>query len=221
MGLAVPDYLGDSEELYCNFNFTSNIGGIEGARGQEAMFFDPNEPGKYSYINLNISNNEATLFNMSAWDANDFTFDPNQVINNSAFSVRGAFFTEPSYSKEVNNLVVGGGIYNQGDIVTESADKSVRIDSGYYKEINSDNNTILKCSKSGYLPNGGEFLLCKADKEFTPNLEVSKNDYVYNEGKLYIACSEGVLGESLSHGSGSALCGGVMMLYLTELAEID
>lgn len=221
LGLKVPDYLDDSEELYCNFNFTNNIGGIEGARGQEAMFFDPNEPGKYSYINLNISNNEATFFNMSAWDANNFTFDPNQVINNSAFSVRGAVFTKPSYSKEVNNLVVGGGIYNQGDIVTESADKSVRIDSGYYREINSGNNTILKCSKSGYLPNGGEFLLCKADKEFIPNLEVNKNDYVYNEGKLYIACSDGRLGQSLSHSSGSVLCGEVIMLYLTELAEIN
>lgn len=221
IGLAVPDYLGDKSELYCNFNFCNNIGGIEGSKGQEAMFFDPNNPGKYSYINLNISNNKSTLFNMSAWDANNFTFDPNQVINNSAFSVRGATFISPSYSKEVNNLVVGGGIYNKGDIITETAYISRRIDDGYYKDIKLENKKVLKCIRSGYLPNGGEFLFCKADKKFYYQMKVYKNDYVYNEGKLYIACNDGVLGENLTHDNGSILCGEVKMLYLTDLAEIE
>lgn len=221
LGLAVPDYLSDSDKLYCNFNFINNIGGIEGARGQEAMFFNPNEPGKYSYINLNISNNKSTLFNMSAWDANNFIFDPNQVINNLAFSARGATFISPSYSKEVNNLVVGGGIYNKGDIITETAYISRRIDDGYYKDIKLENKKVLKCIRSGYLPNGGEFLFCKADKKFYYQMKVYKNDYVYNEGKLYIACNDGVLGENLTHDNGSILCGEVKMLYLTDLAEIE
>ena len=222
VGLSIPTYINDSEKLKCKFSFINNEGGIEGARGQAAMFFNPDFPGKYSYIDIIIEENKSKLFNIVAWDAENFQFDPSQVEDEVAFAVRGAKFTDCTFTKEVNNPVVGGGIYDKGDIITNTLNKCSRLEGAYfYQKLNFKNNNILKCSKSGYLPTGGEFLLCDGDKVFRENMKVNKYDHIYNKGKLYIACNSGQFGKEINDSLNYAISGDVKLLYITKLAEVE
>lgn len=221
VGLSIPTYINDSEKLKCKFSFINNEGGIEGARGQAAMFFNPDFPGKYSYIDIIIEGNKSKLFNIVAWDAENFQFDPSQVEDEVAFAVRGAKFTDCTFTKEVNNPVVGGGIYDKGDIITNTLNKCSRLEGAYfYQKLNFKDNNILKCSKSGYLPTGGEFLLCDGDKVFRENMKVNKYDHIYNKGKLYIACNSGQFGKEINDSLNYAISGDVKLLYITKLAEV-
>ena len=222
VGLSIPTYINDSEKLKCKFSFINNEGGIEGARGQAAMFFNPDFPGKYSYIDIIIEGNKSKLFNIVAWDAENFQFDPSQVEDEVAFAVRGAKFTDCTFTKEVNNPVVGGGIYDKGDIITNTLNKCSRLEGAYfYQKLNFKDNNILKCSKSGYLPTGGEFLLCDGDKVFRENIKVNKYDHIYNKGKLYIACNSGQFGKEINDSLNYAISGDVKLLYITKLAEVE
>ena len=222
VGLSIPTYINDSEKLKCKFSFINNEGGIEGARGQAAMFFNPDFPGKYSYIDIIIEGNKSKLFNIVAWDAENFQFDPSQVEDEVAFAVRGAKFTDCTFTKEVNNPVVGGGIYDKGNIITKTLNKCSRVEAAYfYQKLNFKNNNILKCSKSGYLPTGGEFLLCDGDKVFRENMKVNKYDHIYNKGKLYIACNSGQFGKEINDSLNYAISGDVKLLYITKLAEVE
>lgn len=222
VGLSIPTYINDSEKLKCKFSFINNEGGIEGARGQAAMFFNPDFPGKYSYIDIIIEGNKSKLFNIVAWDAENFQFDPSQVEDEVAFAVRGAKFTDCTFTKEVNNPVVGGGIYDKGDIITNTLNKCSRLEGAYfYQKLNFKDNNILKCSKSGYLPTGGEFLLCDGDKVFRENMKVNKYDHIYNKGKLYIACNSGQFGKEINDSLNYAISGDVKLLYITKLAEVE
>lgn len=222
LGLSIPTYINESEKLKCKFSFINNEGGIEGARGQAAMFFNPDLPGKYSYIDIIIEGNKSKLFNIVAWDAENFQFDPSQVEDEVAFAVRGAKFTDCTFTKEVNNPVVGGGIYDKGNIITKTLNKCSRVEEAYfYQKLNFKNNNILKCSKSGYLPTGGEFLLCDGDKVFRENMKVNKYDHIYNKGKLYIACNSGKFGKEINDSLNYAISGDVKLLYITKLAEVE
>ena len=222
LGLSIPTYINESEKLKCKFSFINNEGGVEGARGQAAMFFNPDLPGKYSYIDIIIEGNKSKLFNIVAWDAENFQFDPSQVEDEVAFAVRGAKFTDCTFTKEVNNPVVGGGIYDKGNIITKTLNKCSRVEEAYfYQKLNFKNNNILKCNKSGYLPTGGEFLLCDGDKVFRENMKVNKYDHIYNKGKLYIACNSGQFGKEINDSLNYAISGDVKLLYITKLAEVE
>lgn len=222
LGLSIPTYINESEKLKCKFSFINNEGGVEGARGQAAMFFNPDFPGKYSYIDIIIEGNKSKLFNIVAWDAENFQFDPSQVEDEVAFAVRGSKFTDCTFTKEVNNPVVGGGIYDKGDIITNTLNKCSRLEEAYfYQKLNFKDKNILKCSKSGYLPTGGEFLLCAGDKVFRENMKVNKYDHIYNKGKLYIACNSGQFGKEINDSLNYAISGDVKLLYITKLAEVE
>ena len=222
LGLSIPTYINESEKLKCKFSFINNEGGVEGARGQAAMFFNPDLPGKYSYIDIIIEGNKSKLFNIVAWDAENFQFDPSQVKDEVAFVVRGAKFTNFTFTKEVNNPVVGGGIYNKGDIITNTLNKCSRLDGAYfYQKLNFEDKNILKCSESGYLPTGGEFLLCDGDKAFIENMKVNRYDHIYYKGKLYIACNSGQLGKEINDSLNYTISGEVKLLYITKLAEVE
>ena len=222
LGLSIPTYINESEKLKCKFSFINNEGGVEGARGQAAMFFNPDFPGKYSYIDIIIEGNKSKLFNIVSWDAENFQFNPSQVEDEVVFAVRGAKFTDCTFTKEVNNPVVGGGIYNKGDIITNNLNKCSRLEEAYfYQKLNFKEKNILKCSESGYLPTGGEFLLCNGDKAFRENMKVNKYDHIYDKEKLYIVCNSGQLGKEINDSLNYTISGDVRLLYITKLAEAE
>ena len=228
--LNLPFYITDTtnenyvkpEERNCNFIFTNNTGGIEGGQGNSAKIFDPNNVGKYSYIKLTIKDNIMKKFNVVAWDAENFEFDPSQMVSGTVFSARGAKFTSPSYSLDVNNPVVGGGMWGNSEVVSENINVIGRREgSPYYSELKISEGNAFKTSTSGYLPMNGSFLMADSDLQYYSGRSVNKYDHIYTDTDLYIACSSGKLGDALNHKSGKMLCGEVEMFYLAPLAKIE
>lgn len=223
LSLTIPSYIKDNEVKYCNFEFINNVGGIEGSQGQQATIFDVINPNRYKYMKLKIEGNDSKLFNIAAWNTKDFIFDPTQVDRTSvAFSMRGAMFTNPTYSMPVNNPVLGGGIYNVGDIITTNLNVITRLESAFfYNKMNFKGFNAIRCTKKGYLPTMGSFLVARSDIKFTGNNKVDKYDHVYTDKELYIACNAGMLGVKLDHLEGKVLCGEVYMYHVANLAEIE
>lgn len=210
------------ENRKCNFLFTNNNGGIEGGKGNSAKIFDPSYPGKYSYINLIIKDNKLKKLNLIAWDAKDFEFDPSQLVDNIIFSARGAKFINKSYSKSVNNPVVGGGTWINGEIATSNISIITRIESSpYYKGLNFKLGNSLKVISDGYLPMNGEFLMADSDLSYYYGMTVKKYNHIYTDSNLYIACSDGTLGDKPSHIEGKEISGDVELLWLVSLADLE
>lgn len=213
LGLDIPTYI-DKNNLKCTFKFTNNIGGIDGAGGS-AMFFDPNEPGKYSYINLIIEGNDSKVFNLAACDTKNFTFDPTQFDDTSdyGFIVRGAIFTKPTCYNPINNPVRGCGIYKAGDIISENINMTRMEIAYYYDEFELTNNSTLICTETGYLPSA------YVDLYFKDGQEVVENQFIYTDSDLYVTCNSGILGSSPNHSNGTKLSGDVYLLHLYKLAK--
>lgn len=213
LGLEIPTYE-DRNNLKCTFKFANNIGGIKGSAGT-AMFFEPNEPGKYSYINLIIEGNDSKEFNLAACDAENFTFDPTQFDDNAdnPFIVRGATFTKPTYFHPINNPVKGCGIYEKGDIISENINMTRMEIAYYYDEVELTNNATLVCTETGYLPSA------YVDLYFEEGREVNENQFIYTDTDLYVTCNRGVLGSIPTHSNGTELSGDVYMLHLYKLAK--
>ena len=202
--------------------FTNNNGGIEGGQGNSAKIFDPSYPGKYSYINLVIKDNKLKKLNLIAWDAKDFEFDPSQLVNSITFSARGAKFINKSYSKSVNNPVIGGGTWINGEIATSNISIITRIESSpYYKGLNFKLGNSLKVISDGYLPMNGEFLMADSDLSYYSGMTVKKYNHIYTDSNLYIACSDGTLGDKPSHIEGKEVSGNVELLWLVSLADLE
>lgn len=214
LGIDVPDYLKYKKDKICNFVFKNNHGGIEGAQGKIAMFFEPSDMKKYEYINIFIDNNYFSKMNISVWDT-DVQFDPNQYSTENfeeyfqtynSFSVRGAKFTSPIIVKEeIKEINKGGGIYNKGDIVA----------------INLETNEKLICISEGYIPVTGAWGFTESDIKFLPYLEVNKYSYIYTDTAIYISCNQGTLGEKINSKDDIVLCGEVKLKYLGQLAKFE
>ena len=195
--LDIPDYISENDNIYCNFKFINNKGGLKG------KIFSLDGPGRYSYIDIEIKDNEMSFMNFEAWDDEDFAFDPKQINEKiDSFSCRGAKFNNVT-SFNYRGIPKGGGIYEKGDIIV------------------NEKNKIITCIKTGYVPMQGAFLLAETDVEFKPNLSVKKGEYIYTNSYLYIACNDGTLGEVLEHETGIELCGDVRMRNLYEIAKFS
>ena len=227
-----PDYITEKDDKYCNFIFINNIGGI-GAHGGEAMFFDPNEPGKYSYIKLKIEDNKLDYMNIVAWDAIDFTFDTSQMSGENAFSVRGAKFIGDTYSLN-SNPICGGGIYSSGEVITNNLNDSGVSRVNYYYDgeklginnfekysnnYSNYNYSKVICNKEGYLPMGGEFSYASSDIEYKPGLQVDKNTHIYTDSDLYMVCNDGILGEDFIEDDNKIISGDVYLVHLQKIAK--
>lgn len=232
-GVDCPEYIDKDDYKFCNFIYTNNIGGI-GYHGGEAMFFDPDNPGEYSYIKFTIENNKMEYINLVAWDAEDFTFDTSQIVGNHAFSVRGAKFINKTYSLN-NNPICGGGYYSKGDIIVDNLkDAGVSRVEYYYDGIKlginnfnkydySFNNygfSTIKCVEDGYLPTGGEFVYASPDIKFKAGLNVNKYAHIYTDSDLYMVCNNGSLGTKIIKEGNRYLSGDVYLVHLTNIAKV-
>lgn len=225
LGVDVPEYIDETEKKYCNITFINNKGGISGSYGQQVMFLDTENIDKYKYIQLKIENNDSKIFNISAWGLENFTFNPSQLDRQCAgYSVRGAKFTEPIYSYKSDNPVPGGALWEFGDVVSNNVDEIESLTRmPYYKDMNIEGKNKFIVKKAGYLPMYGAFLLAEDDYSFedVKNNYVTKYMYIYTDSDLYITCGEGILGNSLTHKEGKAMCGEVELLQLANLAQIE
>ena len=221
-----------SNEELCKLTFKNNNGGINAFN----MLFLPN----IKNIEVDISNNTTDFLKLNAFGCKKFNFNPSQMSNSKPnFFVRGATFTNPSYSFS-QTPIVGGAIYNVGDICTTNLYDTIALlpNSYYYNlfdNLNKYSNNIqryfdannikeagLKCTKSGYLPTVGGYGFRYDDTQFAINLKVQANAYIFTEDSLYLALNDGNLGDNPpTHKSGTETNGNVNLMYLCELGKVE
>ena len=224
------DYFSNDED--CNFSFKNNTGGIDAVN----MLYLNN----IHNIVLDIDNNEASNLKINAFGNRSFLFDAKKMVDKGyEFYARGATFISPSCSK-THNPIVGGGIYNVGDICTTSlSDIDVILPNNYYYNLfddlsKYDNNMKnylkskgikeagLRCIKSGYLPTAGGYGFRYQDTQFTNNLKVQANAYIFTENSLYLACNDGTLSDTPpTHKLGIETNGTVELIYICELGKVE
>ena len=200
------------------------------------MLFLPN----IKNIEIDISNNTTDFLKLNAFGCKKFNFNPSQMSNSKPnFFVRGATFTTPSYSFS-QTPIVGGAIYNVGDICTTNLYDTITLQSNSYyhnlfADLNDYSNNIqryfdannikeagLKCTKSGYLPTVGGYGFRYDDTLFAINLKVQANAYIFTEDSLYLALNDGNLGDNPpTHKSGTEINGNVSLMYICELGKIE
>ena len=221
-----------SNEEPCKLTFKNNTGGINAFN----MLFLPN----IKNIEIDISNNTTDFLKLNAFGCKKFNFNPSQMSNSKpTFFVRGATFTTPSYSFS-QTPIVGGAIYNVGDICTTNLyDTITLLSNSYYHnlfaDLNKYSNNIqryfdannikeagLKCTKSGYLPTVGGYGFRYDDTQFAINLKVQANAYIFTEDSLYLALNDGNLGDNPpTHKSGTEINGNVSLMYICELGKVE
>ena len=131
------------------------------------------------------------------------------------FAVRGAEFTKPTSNNAINNPVEGCAIYKEGSIISENINMNRMEIAYYYNKYELINNVSLKCTETGYFPAAYNDIYFKAGEK------VLKNQYIYTDTDIYIACNSGKLGNNLTHKSGTKMCGEVNMLHLCKLAKFE
>lgn len=221
-----------SNEESCNLSFKNNIGGINALN----MLYLAN----IKNLKIDIDNNKSDFLQINAFGCKKFDFNPNEMFDSKPnFTVRGATFTSQTYSFS-QTPIVGGAIYNAGDICTNNLyDTITLLSNSYYYDLfdslNNYGNNIqrwlsknnikaagLKCIKSGYLPTKGGWGFRYEDTQFASNLKVQANAYIFTEDSLYLACNDGNLGNiPPSHKAGTETNGTVKLLYICELGKVE
>lgn len=221
-----------SNQESCNLLFKNNIGGINALN----MIYLPN----IQNIRINLENNCSDLLQINAFGCKTFIFNPIKMFDNKPnFTVRGAIFTDITYSFSQTPLV-GGATYSIGDICTNNLSDSITLlpNSYYYNLFNNldkygnnlqrwlgENNIEeagLKCVKSGYLPTAGGWGFRYEDTQFSNNLKVQANAYIFTKDSLYLACNDGNLGTTApTHTSGTEVNGSVRLMYICELGKVE
>lgn len=195
--LSFPNYLTeeDKQNTHLTIKFINNRGGISGHFMSKSCL--------NRKIDLIIEGNTMSYCNIGYFNS-DWSFDPSQVLSSvPAFSARGATFTSLA-PYNYRNYPNGGGLYDAGDIISQSSSRK----------------TI--CTSDGYLIVEGSFKYCDSDIAFTANKSVSVLNYIYTTDNLYIALNNGTLGTSKpSHESGSEVNGDVTLYFLRKIASID
>ena len=213
-------------------SYKNNIGGINAFN----MLFLSN----INTFNIEISNNTTDFYQINAFGCKQFLFNPKELPNNNLnFTTRGATFTSPSYTFS-QTPIVGGGIYNVGDICTTNLyDVITLLSNSYYYNLfdnlseygNNVQNYFnskgikqagLKCVKSGYLPTAGGNGFRYSDTKFSSGLKVQQYAYIFTDDSLYLVCNDGVLGDKEpTHKSGKVTNGDVELLYICELGKVE
>ena len=195
--LSFPNYLTeeDKQNTHLTIKFINNRGGISGHFMSKSCL--------NRKIDLIIEGNTMSYCNIGYFNS-DWSFDPSQVLSSvPAFSARGATFTSLA-PYNYRNYPNGGGLYDAGDIISQSSSRK----------------TI--CTSDGYLIVEGSFKYCDSDIAFTANKSVSVLNYIYTTDNLYIALNNGTLGTSKpSNESGSEVNGDVTLYFLRKIASID
>ena len=185
----------DGEWHDAYITFENNEGGISGALMEDEDMSIP----KGIYIR-SLKNNYSKTWNFSAFNLDNFEFDPNQFdvsekTDYSAKSVYGAKFTAP-----IPSPFCGSGYYREGEIVASSVKNWGVIDKNIFRrdlEIPTDHDFMyynggnfaaycdwekisdarIVCSREGYIPT--------TFGDWTENCKVKQYDYLATEDNIY------------------------------------
>ena len=226
----IPEYIKNpNNEFYVEpSQYKTNIS-IKRSTGElKGYFFNPSDPNKFKHIHLDLNgDNKLKLIDMNVFGLDNVTFDTSQVMFDIAYALRGAKYTGPSFSRQVNHPVAGGGIYEVGDIVTNTLNFTNREPrfKCYYFLKSGNGKTSLRCTKAGYCPTVGEFKYIAADIEIyspTESTKASKGEFYCTEDNLYYCSKEGLVnGLKPTHTSGTARVGQAEFVYLAPIANFE
>lgn len=219
----LPSYLKEDAVLSSNFVFTNNTGGIisNGEYGNVALFCNVEDYVKYNYINFTIKNNQMSSMSISVFGHPQVEFDPSQITG-TVFSVKGAKYTAPTKYAAVNTPVMGGAMYEVGDLMVENATLT-RLDSpfipSFYASVVPLNRACnIYCSQAGYFPQ------IYSDTQLALNQKITAGKFYFTENNLYIALNGDVTtpaeGNLPSHTDGMETWGDVKLLWLASIGRI-
>ena len=227
----IPEYIKNpNNEFYVDpSQYKTNISIKRSTGSLKGNFFNPSDPNKFRHIHLDLNgDNKFTLVNMNVFGLDNVTFDPRQVRFDIAYGLRGAKFIGPSYSRKLNNPVAGGGIYEVGDIVTNTLDFVSRLPVyKCYSFLTSGRagKTTLRCTKAGYCPADGEFSFLDRDVELyspTTSTKVAKGTFYCTEDNLYYCKTGGLVnGLKPTHTTGTSKVGEAEFVYLAPIANFE
>ena len=200
------------DELYTHVVVNNHNGG--GFWGSQRGVLNTNRPVTLEFTGDNHFNKmDLNVFGYT----NQVEFNPQWMNPNNRFGIRGAKFTQPTtqkYNLSANWKVfytgfIGGGFYNEGEIVFEDTE---------YNYV---------CTESGYFPTQPSFLLVDDHESFydgVTNMSRGVNQYIFTFDNAYIvtvAGTTGTLEEFPHHTEGTAMWGEVELRHLAHVGKAE
>lgn len=200
------------DELYTHVVVNNHNGG--GFWGSQRGVLNANRPVTLEFTGDNHFNKmDLNVFGYT----NQVEFNPQWMNPNNRFAIRGAKFTQPTtqkYNLSANWKVfytgfIGGGFYNEGEIVFE------------------DTKCNYVCTESGYFPTQAGFLLVDDQENFydvLANKSRGVNQYIFTFDNAYIVTTAGTTGtleEFPHHTEGTAMWGEVELRHLAHVGKAE
>ena len=188
------------------------------------------DPTYYSNHTLIFEDNHFDKFNCNCWGLKKYAFDVSQLNSNICFAARGAIATSPSHSTPVDNPIVGGFQFKKGDLVTTNNNVICRyhgIADFYVNVLGYSGQELPKkklyCSKDGYFPTNGAFLMSDTDIFFGEESirECNKNGYYVTRDNLYYCVQSGTTDHIPAHTNGKEVNGTAILLYRCPIGRLE
>lgn len=225
-----PSYFTDpSSEWYIKDRETNILFKNNGKGGICGNLFNPDDMDYYKNHTLIFENNHFNKFNCNCWGLKKYVFSVDQLNDLITFSARGCVASSPTYTRNVDNHIVGGFQFNSGDLITTNGEVAGRcngIARFYYDglgyNINDFKTKKVYCSKDGYFPTGGEFLMCDMDVWLEKDeMQVKKGTYYATLDNLYYCVQDGTTNHIPTHTNGKEVNGTAILLYLCPIGRLE
>lgn len=225
-----PSYFTDpSSEWYIKDRETNILFKNNGKGGICGNLFNPDDMDYYKNHTLIFENNHFNKFNCNCWGLKKYVFSVDQLNDLITFSARGCVASSPTYTRNVDNHIVGGFQFNSGDLITTNGEVARRcngIARFYYDglgyNINDFKTKKVYCSKDGYFPTGGEFLMCDMDVWLEKDeMQVKKGTYYATLDNLYYCVQDGTTNHIPTHTNGKEVNGTAILLYLCPIGRLE
>lgn len=192
--------------------------------------FNTDDPTYYSNHTLIFEDNHFDKFNCNCWGLKKYVFDVSQLNSEITFAARGCFATSPTYSRQVDNPIVGGFQFKKGDLVSTNNNIIGRHNgiANFYIEVlgypwEDLRKKKLYCSQDGYFPTNGEFLMCNGDMFFGEEAirKCDKTGYYVTKDNLYYCIQSGTTDHIPTHVEGKEVNGTAILLYLCPVGRLE
>lgn len=225
-----PSWIIDSSsEWYIQDRETNILFKNNGKGGVCGDLFKPTNMDYYKNHTLIFEDNHFNKFNCNCWGLKEYSFTADQLNDLITFSARGCTANSPTFTRNVDNHIVGGFHFNEGDLITTNGEVAGRcngIARFYYEglgyKIEDFKTKAVYCSKEGYFPTGGEFLMCDMDNWINKDeTAVKKGFYYVTLDNLYYCVADGTTKTIPTHTKGIAINGTATLLWLDTIGRIE
>lgn len=222
-------FIDSSSEWYIQDRETNILFKNNGKGGVCGDLFNPTNIDYYKNHTLVFENNHFNKFNCNCWGLKKYSFTTDQLNDLITFSARGCIANSPTYTKNVDNHIVGGFHFHKGDLITTNGEVAGRcngIAQFYYDglgyNVEDFRTKTVYCSKEGYFPTGGEFLMCDMDNWINKDeTTVRKGFYYVTLDNLYYCVADGTTETIPTHTKGIAINGTATLLWLDTIGRIE